>query len=489
MIAFSALLLLIAVPVVGLSLWTLFQQAARSAVDSRLSSHLERVRGDYFARPLAQAPQTLSPLPLDIPLALRLNSRSAWTEIDPFAILPQVAERLPDGHVRVINAPAIDPLSLDAGASLPVRFSVPAAFTAQPIQVGWQTIEGPKGVQTRYRTAQMIAHMEIDYLDGRGMQPRTAHILVALPRAGFLILAADIRGRFLPLALLLGVASLGLLALALAIVIRLTTVSVRQAVDAVHAFQRAETERVEGQFVSELQRIIDPLNAQFAQNTRLLERTRRYIGKINHDVNHPLAVLRNALRDPDAIDPVLIQRQADRIAGLVARHAQMARTLGPAETQARQEVTDVAALIRDLLEGMALVFRRRPMAFHYRGPEVLLVPLPRFDLEAILTNLVSNGEKFGRSQVEVQAQGEGQLTLCVQDDGPGIPADQQEAVFNWGKRLDEAAAGSGFGLTIVKDVVDLHGGTIDIATGPLGGALITVRLPLPRSHPTSGTRS
>jgi signal transduction histidine kinase len=73
--------------------------------------------------------------------------------------------------------------------------------------------------------------------------------------------------------------------------------------------------------------------------------------------------------------------------------------------------------------------------------------------------------------------------LVVEDDGPGIAEDQRERVFDRFVRLDEARArdegGSGLGLSIVKEIVTAHGGTVTVSTSALGGARFAVRLPAP----------
>ncbi|EHN77436.1 and HSP90-like domain protein, partial [Streptomyces coelicoflavus ZG0656] len=67
---------------------------------------------------------------------------------------------------------------------------------------------------------------------------------------------------------------------------------------------------------------------------------------------------------------------------------------------------------------------------------------------------MENAAKFSRRRVRVSAGGNGlgQMIVVVEDDGPGLPADQREAVMKRGARLDESAPGSGLGLSIVEDL-------------------------------------
>jgi signal transduction histidine kinase len=79
------------------------------------------------------------------------------------------------------------------------------------------------------------------------------------------------------------------------------------------------------------------------------------------------------------------------------------------------------------------------------------------------------------------------VELIVEDDGPGIPEDQRQRVFDRFVRLDEArardAGGSGLGLAIVREIVTAHGGTVAVSSSGLGGARVVVRLPAPVTGP------
>jgi signal transduction histidine kinase len=67
--------------------------------------------------------------------------------------------------------------------------------------------------------------------------------------------------------------------------------------------------------------------------------------------------------------------------------------------------------------------------------------------------------------------------MVVEDDGPGIPPTDRERVLDRGARLDERVSGQGIGLSVVRELAQLNGGTIVICDSPLGGAQIEVRLP------------
>jgi len=248
---------------------------------------------------------------------------------------------------------------------------------------------------------------------------------------------------------------------------------------ALNRYEAGATETVEGRFPAELQDLVDRVNALLAQNARLVARTRKYVSKIAHDINHPLAIMTNALAPSEGeTDERLLSRQVERMTGLVDRYASLARAIGPEGKAGRQ--TRVAELLADVAEGFSILYRRTPLTIDSDCDDALMVPIPRHDLEAMVSNLVSNAHKFADSRVRLAARVDaGTLTLTVEDDGPGVPADERATVLDWGERLDEAPPGTGFGLSIVRDIADLYQGTVSLGdSATLGGLRAEIRIPL-----------
>ena len=110
----------------------------------------------------------------------------------------------------------------------------------------------------------------------------------------------------------------------------------------------------------------------------------------------------------------------------------------------------------------------------------------------MLANLLANALKFtperGRIEVVV-AQRDGAARIEVADSGPGIPDDELPHVFErfWRGRAGDAVGGRGVGLAVVDDIVRAHGGSVNVAKDPAGGARFVVSLP--QSAPTPLHRS
>ncbi len=101
-------------------------------------------------------------------------------------------------------------------------------------------------------------------------------------------------------------------------------------------------------------------------------------------------------------------------------------------------------------------------------------------LRRCLTNLIANAVKFG-SQAAVSVEDGSSLVIRVRDDGPGIPEDQLERVFEPFYRLESSrnrdTGGSGLGLSIARDVIQAHGGSLVLRNLPVRGLEAVVTLP------------
>lgn len=326
----------------------------------------------------------------------------------------------------------------------------------------------------RMRIAERIVDEVPPFAGDNGRAPVRVHYLVGISAEQYADYVAQLVARLRHLFLLalvpVSLAVLGMLAVIVIVLQRhlgrLTT--------AIGQYEAGETASIEGRFPRELQRPVDRVNGLLNQNLLLIDRTRKYVSKIAHDVNHPLAIMKNAL--DGSVDSGLIRRQVDRMAGLVDRYSSLARAIGPDSHIQRR--TDVRELLDDVAEGFSILYRRTPLEIACDCPAGLTFPVARHDLEAMVSNLLSNAHKFADSRVEIGARlDEGTLCVSIEDDGPGISPEERAAALNWGKRLDEAPPGTGFGLSIVADIVALYDGEIRLEEAALGGLRVEILLP------------
>ncbi|MNL47811.1 Virulence sensor histidine kinase PhoQ [compost metagenome] len=110
-------------------------------------------------------------------------------------------------------------------------------------------------------------------------------------------------------------------------------------------------------------------------------------------------------------------------------------------------------------------------------PELLLQVTPE-DLDEIVGNIIDNAFKWAKSAVRISAKKTGRdVWIVISDNGPGIEDNRISEAFQPGRRMDETVPGDGFGLTIVKELVELHGGSIRLERGENGGLTCSLALP------------
>jgi two-component system osmolarity sensor histidine kinase EnvZ len=141
------------------------------------------------------------------------------------------------------------------------------------------------------------------------------------------------------------------------------------------------------------------------------------------------------------------------------------------------EPTDIAAMVDQLAAEARLMGDAVSVSFS--GDPIVKVRPQGF--KRCVGNLVKNACRHGQTVAIVGEHADGHLTITVDDDGPGIPMEEQEAVFKAFYRLDSArnldTSGTGLGLSIARDIARSHGGDIMLSDAPLGGLRATVTIP------------
>ena len=255
----------------------------------------------------------------------------------------------------------------------------------------------------------------------------------------------------------------------------------RAALAAVH--DRRERQ-IEGDFPSEIQPLVDDVNALLGKRDSQLNSARARAGDLAHGLKTPLAVLDTIARELDRKGESAI---GDAIRAEVTRmDAQVRRTLaqaraGLAAARSNGDV-DVAASTRQLVATMRRIASNSGLDFTLDAPESLIMATDEADYMEICGNILDNARKWAAHHVSVRLAAEqNRVALVVGGDGPGLPGDDALVDIARGRRLDEAIHGSGFGLAIVKDLVEAYDGDLAFSRAPLGGLQVTVTLPLRRA--------
>jgi len=234
-------------------------------------------------------------------------------------------------------------------------------------------------------------------------------------------------------------------------------------------------------YPAELQPLTVNLNALIRQSHAHLERYRNALGDLAHSLKTPLAVLRGALDRPGPPEELrqTLTEQVERMNRTVDYQLQRAAAAGRIALSVPLPVAPVA---HKILDSLAKVYAERGLRFDCKVTPETVFYGDEGDLLEILGNLADNACKWCRRQVVVRAypadhDGRAELVVEVEDDGPGIPAEQAPLLLHRGQRADPAVAGHGIGLAVVRDLVEeVYSGRLDLSRGQLGGALVRARL-------------
>lgn len=224
-----------------------------------------------------------------------------------------------------------------------------------------------------------------------------------------------------------------------------------------------------------------------------LEATRRdFVANVSHELKTPvgaMALLAEAVLD-GADDPESVRRftgkiirEATRLGTLVTELIALSRLQG-AERLPDMNAVDVDAVVRDALSRSKLSMESTGIDIATDADSCLLVEGDRTLLVTALANLLENAVAYSHPGSPVSVSRRlvaGFVEIAVTDRGIGIPADEQQRVFERFYRLDKARSratgGTGLGLAIVKHVAANHGGEVKLWSRPGTGSTFTLRIP------------
>ena len=250
----------------------------------------------------------------------------------------------------------------------------------------------------------------------------------------------------------------------------------RRALAEVRAGERQGLATATGSAPAEIAPLLEEIDALVAQNRATVERARAHVGNLAHALRTPLAVQRTALAAEEDPDLPTARAQNAAMERLVQHHLTRARAAalsGSAATEAAP-----FAVAGEIARALRRLFAGKGLEIAVTGDAKARVRVDQQDLSEMVGNLLENACKWAQARVELRVRREGpEVVVSVADDGPGLPAEQREAVLARGARLDEAAPGSGLGLAIVRDLADLYQGSLSLGVAEGGGLLARLRLP------------
>ena len=322
-------------------------------------------------------------------------------------------------------------------------------------------------------------------------QPELALRVIVAANAALVVEPVARFNRLLAIALALLAAGLAVAAL---VQVRVGLRPLARLRDGLAAVREGRSTAIDGRFPAEIQPLVAEFNAVLARNAEVVTRARTHAGNLAHAVKTPLSVLANAAAETadDAPDAALARLVREQVA--LAR-TQVDYHLARSRAAAAVGVPGLRTPLRPVLEGLLRLMNKVHAG---RGLKLAILACAddlafrgeAQDLQEMLGNLIDNACKWAAGRVEVHAEAcadvkpgpldAGQLRICIDDDGPGLPADRREAVFARGVRADERTPGAGLGLSIVRELAQLYGGEVRLEVSPWGGLRAVLALPLAR---------
>jgi PAS domain S-box-containing protein len=247
--------------------------------------------------------------------------------------------------------------------------------------------------------------------------------------------------------------------------------------------------------VTERKRLEAELEARVAELASADRRKDEFIATLSHELRNPLAPIRNAvalLQQVESSDPAvdgirsLLDRQVRQLTRLIDDLLDAAR-VSRNQLELRRQRVDLAEVVRSALESSLPVIEEAGHALEMELPDG---PVPLYAdptrLAQVLTNLLNNAAKYtprGGRIALAATTGDGEVTLSVRDSGIGIAPEDLPRVFELFAQvstpLDQPDRGLGIGLALVRALVELHGGKVEVESEGLGrGSEFRVRLPL-----------
>jgi len=442
LLLFASLAIAVALILAGVGLTTLFDRHVERRIQDELATYLRQVSGGIeFA-----SDGTFS---LDVPMADPRFDK-------PFSGLYWQIED--DDHAMAIHSRSL----WDSRIDLPT----------DPLAVGAihrHQLPGPDG-------ALLLVHeRRITFPVQNGM--RSLRIAVALDRSDLALARTAFAADLGPSLALLGLVLLAAVWFQVQMGLK-PLVAIKRGVAAVRS---GKEKRLPINQPTEVTPLADEVNNLLAAQEQAVERARQRAGDLAHGLKTPLTVLQGdagRLRD---LGQGEIATEIESLIETMRRHVD--QELTRSRLQNKEALRNGRSELDEMITRVVRTIKRTPVGSccHWRVevPAGITVRIASDDLAELLGNLLDNAAKWATKQVHIRLADtkEDRVTICIEDDGPGVPEPALEQLGARGLRLNVQASGNGLGLAIAREIIDAYSGTIEFKNQHHGG--LQVRLSLP----------
>jgi two-component system phosphate regulon sensor histidine kinase PhoR len=234
---------------------------------------------------------------------------------------------------------------------------------------------------------------------------------------------------------------------------------------------------------------------------RQFENTRReFVANVSHELRTPLSLIKgyaetliNGAKDNPEFNLRFLQkieRHSNRLTNLIEDLLTISR-LESGQVNLKHDVVDLRQLASHVVEDLQARAEEKATTMLNKIPAGLAARGDLDRLQQVFVNLVDNAIKYGKSPgritLEAKEMAGPWVQVCVSDDGPGIPAEARERIFERFYRVDKARSrekgGTGLGLSIVKHALHLHGGDVSVRSRIGEGSVFRFRIPVKAEPP------
>ena len=245
--------------------------------------------------------------------------------------------------------------------------------------------------------------------------------------------------------------------------------------------------KLAGRLPAEIEPMQAELNALIQSNQDIVDRARTQVGNLAHALKTPLAVITNEAREQKSPFANKVAEQAQIMRDSVSHYLDRARMA--ASVSGKGRITPVEPVVEPLVRALERINRDKGVAVTMNVAAGAKFQGEKQDLEEMLGNLLDNACKWSKKRVFLTVKVETPMTesgamskekrliVTVEDDGPGLAAEQRAKIGKRGMRLDESKPGSGLGLSIVSDLATSYRGSMGLDASAHGGLMVRLDLP------------
>ncbi len=239
----------------------------------------------------------------------------------------------------------------------------------------------------------------------------------------------------------------------------------------------------------ELHQLADVLDNMINRLDQAFKSEQQFTSDASHELRTPMSVIMaqceyilENTRTPEEYETALkvIQRQGRKMSKLIEDMLCVAHLEQNKDSYPR-EMVDFSTLVQDICMDMALLKSKNIVLEREIEPGIFLMGNAML-LTRMVTNLISNGYRYGKQngRISIRLKYSNGILLSVEDNGIGIPVEQQGMIFRRFYRVESArfSEGAGLGLAMVEDIVKYHGGTVEVVSAVGEGSKFTVKFPV-----------